>query len=717
MGWAADWGRVVYRHRWLVVAIWALAFLAALGLGAQTPRLLSPSGFQLDTEARHAADLIRQRFPERTGAVVFVVLDSDQATVSDPAYQAQAEAYRRILIDAIRGRDARVSSTPPSADGHTLAIVVASNRLADQFLDLPGVIQRARPGIHGPAAVYVGGPAAVYEGFIGGAEADLRAAEMESLPLAAILLLVVFGGLVAAGLPVLTGTATVVTAVAVLGLAARAHTVSVFALNISSALGIGLGIDYSLLMVNRFREEMRATPDVESSVVRTAATAGTATLVSGATVMIGFGALMLSRLNVLWSQGLGGVLVVGCSLLASLTLIPALLGIFGRHIDRLTLPVARNRDTSRFWDRLARGVMRRPLLFIVAALTVVGLLLWPARHLYLGVVGAESLPPADESFRAQALVERRLGFQAGTPVLIVADGIPDLTAAAELESRVRQAAGGRRVTGPVEVAGATGGAAGAGLDSYLRAPYAIVEVAQAGGDNDPATRAMLDRLRAQSWPPGVRVSIGGQAAAYQDYLNAITADFPKIVGVVVALTLLLLFAAFRSIALPLKAVLMNLLSVGAAMGVLTWGFQEGHLAGLLGFRPVGFVDTTVPMIVFAGLFGLSMDYEVFLLSRIREEYVAGLDNASAVARGMARTGQIITSAALILVVVAMTLATSRLTLNKALGVTFAAAILLDATLIRLLLVPAMMRVLGDLNWWPGGRGATTATRGVVKPVP
>jgi len=242
--------------------------------------------------------------------------------------------------------------------------------------------------------------------------------------------------------------------------------------------------------------------------------------------------------------------------------------------------------------------------------------------------------------------------------------------------------------------------------NYFKDGIAVYEIAQPDSNNDRSTRDFLDRLRAVPHPPGTNILLTGEAPAYLDFLKVLESDFPKIFAVVLALTMLLLLLSFRSIALPIKAVLMNLLSVGAAIGILTWIFQEGHLADLLNFKAVGFIDAIVPVVMFCGLFGLSMDYEVFLLSRIREEYLAGKDNAAAVASGMERTGQIITSAALILVVVIGTLLLSSLMLNKALGVSFAAAILLDATLIRLLLVPAMMQVLGNFNWGPGaGPGA------------
>jgi RND superfamily putative drug exporter len=347
---------------------------------------------------------------------------------------------------------------------------------------------------------------------------------------------------------------------------------------------------------------------------------------------------------------------------------------------------------------LAGTVMRRPILFIGGAAAIVLVLASPARALRPGVVGPESLPSDDPAAVAQRLSQTEFGLPKQYPIEVLVQGIGDAAAAARFQPAVQQAAGPQRVTGPATVPQPV-------LPLYFAAPYAIYDVEPPGSPNSDATHRLLDRLAAHAWPAGLTVRITGEAAGYKDFLDVLFGDFPRIAAAVIGLTLLLLGFAFRSVALPIKAVVMNLLSVGAAMGVLTWVFQEGHLAGALDFQAVGFVDATIPIIIFAALFGLSMDYEVFLLSRVREEYLARRDNEAAVATGMARTGRIITSAALIMVVVTSTLAFSRLALDKELGVTFAAAVLLDATVIRLLLVPAMMRVLGALNWWPGAANA------------
>jgi trehalose monomycolate/heme transporter len=688
---AAAWGRLVARHHRWFLAGWILVVAAMAYFSAGTSRLLSPSGFDTDTEAKQAADVLRDHFPQRTGPVLYAVFDSPTKAAEDPSYDAEVAAWKADLERLTAGSPAHVQAQY-APDGHIVALFVVSTETPDHFLDLA---RRARTIQHdGPAHVYLGGAGPVYDTFLVDSETDLQRSELYSAPLAIVLLLLVFGGVVAGALPVVTGLATVTVAVAVLGFVARVQTVSVFALNVSSVVGLGLGIDYSLLVVNRFREELRAGASVEEAVSTTAGTAGVATLISGGTVMIGFGALLLARLNVLWSMGLGGMIVVAASVLASLTLIPALLAAFGPRVDRLALPFTRRHDTRPFWHGLASRVMSRPVVFIAITLGVVLVLGRPALAFYPGVAGAESLPPGDPTFTADALLHRAFSQPAHEPILVVAQGVPDVAMAGELEQRIQNAARKRVVVGPTDVPPPA-------QPNYLRDGVAVYEVQQTDPDNDRSTRQLLDRLRSVRPPPGVTILLGGEAPAYQDFLTVLLADFPRIFAVVLGFTLVLLFIAFRSLVLPIKAVLMNLLSVSAAIGILTWVFQEGNLSGLLDFRAVGFIDAIVPVVIFCGLFGLSMDYEVFLLSRIREEYLARRNNEAAVAAGMERTGQIITSAALILVVVVGTLVFSHLMLNKALGVTFAVAIFLDATLIRLLLVPAMMRVLGNLNWWPG----------------
>ncbi|MDP9247786.1 MAG: MMPL family transporter, partial [Candidatus Dormibacteraeota bacterium] len=421
LSWGGRWGAFVARNRWAFLGCWLVAVLLMGYFASGTSRLLSPAGFTTDTEAGRAADLLRQQFPERRGPVVEVVFHSEVTPVSDPAYQAQLAAWRADLERLLPGHSAVIDPPRVGRDGRTAALVVESNETPDRFVDLARQVSSIRHG--GPAQAYVGGLGAIYNDFLQGSEHDVQQSEALSLPIALVLLLLVFGGLVAGLLPVLTGAATVTVAVALLGLVAREHTVSIFSLNVTSVLGLGLGIDYSLLVVNRFREELRKGASKEQAVAATVATAGLATLVSGGTVAIGFGALMLSHLNVLWSIGLGGALVVAVSVIASLTLIPALLAAFGGKVDRLALPFTRGRDSSPFWHGLAGRVMARPFLFIGLTVAVVVVIAWPARDLKPGVVGAESLPSDDPAFQAQRLGESQLGFPTYSPVFLVARGV------------------------------------------------------------------------------------------------------------------------------------------------------------------------------------------------------------------------------------------------------------------------------------------------------
>ncbi|MDQ6900146.1 MAG: MMPL family transporter, partial [Candidatus Dormibacteraeota bacterium] len=429
---AVVWGAFVARHRWYVLAVWLLLVLGLAGFAASTARNLSPAGFETDTQAARAADVLKSEFPERRAPALAVVFQSDSAALEDASYRSQLAAWRLDLERLARQTSAPQSPTVvvgpiPSQDRRSAALLLESNEQPAYFL----AAAREASGIHheGPARVFIGGFAAVYNNFVMHSEQDLGQSERLSAPLALILLLLVFGGVVAGALPVLTGLGTVTVALALLGFVARIHTVSVFSLNVTSVVGLGLGIDYSLLVVNRFREELRAGADPETAVARTVGTAGVATVVSGGTVAIGFGALMLSHLNVLWSIGLGGSLVVVVSVLASLTLIPALLAVFGARVDSLALPFTRNRSLAGFWRGLAGSVMRRPLVFIVITLGVILLLASPARALRPGVLGSESLPPDDGAVQAQALGESRLGFARQQPAILVARGVGDLNQA------------------------------------------------------------------------------------------------------------------------------------------------------------------------------------------------------------------------------------------------------------------------------------------------
>ena len=687
-------GALAVRHRRAVVIVWALVLASLVPLAVSAPGALSLGGADTGTEASRAAELLRQRFPERVAPVAFVVFDSRSQPIEAPAYRAQVAAWRTDLDRLARGRPVLVAGPVSARDDRTAALLLLSNQDPVTLVALG----RGLAGLHhdGPARAYVGGPIATYDEGVRDGRADFDMVERLSLPLALALLLVVFGGVVAASLPVITGLASVTMAVALVGLAARIDTVSVFALSTASIFGIGFGIDYSLLVVSRFREELRARRNVEQAVAATVGTAGATILVSGGAVAIGFGALMLSGRDLLWSIGLGGLVAVEVCVLASLTLIPALLAILGGRVDRLAIRLSRAESGGRFWSRLAGPVMARPLVFIVIVPLVLIVLMSPARHFRPGVESDGLLPRDSPPRIAERLARERFVFPADSPTLVLVRGVPDLPTAAEVETGLQEAAGGQALTGPSDVRPWQ-------VPLYLRGGYALYALRPPAGPGDRRTDEWLDHLRAARLPAGTAMLVGGDAADAHDYLRSLGEETPFLLGAVLVATLVFLGATLRSVFLPVKAVLMNVLSVGAALGVLTWGFQDGHLGGVLDFSPSGHIDAAMPVIVFACLFGISMDYEVFLLSRIREHWMEGGATAQAVALGMDRTGRMITSAALIVVTVSSTLALGHLVANKEFGVSVGVAVLLDATLIRLLLVPAVMRVLGDYNWWPTRR--------------
>jgi putative drug exporter of the RND superfamily len=543
----------------------------------------------------------------------------------------------------------------------------------------------------------------------------------------------VFGSVVAAGVPILVGGSAVVVALGVIFLATHLTPFSIFVLNLATLLGLGLGVDYALLMTSRFREELAARdgPDaVTDAVAATVATAGRAVFFSGLTVLLGLIGLLLFDFMVLRSVGLAGAIVVALAVVAALTLLPAVLAMLGRRVD--ALPVWRPR--TRFsgdgaWARLARRVMARPLVFFVPTLAFLLLLGTPFLHARFNAPDATILPPELPSRQAYEVLERNFGEGEFAPLVLAVRTNGPATApenVGALYDYSRRLAADPRVTrveSLVDVDPRIGrdqyqllyGVPGGPGDRYVadllarttRGDLTAFTVYTSYGPNRSEGQALVRELRDPASPlappPGASVLVGGGAAEVGDVVNRIATDFPQAALFIVIATFLVLFVLLRSLVLPIKAIVMNTLSITAAFGALVWVFQDGNLSAVLGFTPLGFVETTLPVILFCVLFGLSMDYEVFLLSRMKEVYDQTGDNREAVARGMERSGRIVTSAALIVVVVAGSFAFADIVLIKALGLGVAIAVALDASVVRALLVPSTMRLLGDRNWWLPGR--------------
>ena len=519
--------------------------------------------------------------------------------------------------------------------------------------------------------------------------ADIAKAEGFSMPVLLILLMVIFGSLAAAALPVAIGGVAILGSFAVLRLLTMATTVSIYSVNITTILGLGLGIDYGLFMVTRFREELHRQPTVERAVARTVATAGRTVAVSGVTVAVALTSLMLFPEDFLRSMGYGGVATVAVDMLAALTVLPALLAVLGYRVNALRIRRSVQRpardETSGGWYRLAHSVMRRPVVY--ATVIVIGLLALAAPFLRIswGGTDARTLPATSTVRQVSQTLDRDFPVNSTAPIEALVTLPRTSGAATALDAYLHRI---EAIPG-VTRAQVTGVAAGT----------VRVDIGYAPPTVSSAARQIVTEVRDTSPPPGARVLVGGTTAGLVDELASLGATLPWMALLVGVSTFVLLFLAFGSVVLPLKAIVMNVLSLSATFGVIVWIFQWGHLSGLLRFTPTGSIDPTMPILMLAIIFGLSMDYEVFLLSRIRERYDQTGDNTASVAAGLQRTGGVITSLALLLIIVIGAFSASGITFIKLMGVGMIVALLVDATVVRILLVPAAMRLLGRANWW------------------
>jgi RND superfamily putative drug exporter len=740
-------GAIVVRRRGLVLATWGLLLLAALPLAPQAGSALRAGGFTLpDLEAARARQLLVEEVGAAPSSLAIVVRSQTDAGAGDPAFEAAvASALRDVAtaehVTGILGH--RLAPGQVSADGLTTYEIVTLDLAPDDSPEALVPVQAALRETPGIQTLVAGGPA-FYGDIQTVSESDLRRAELISLPLAAVALLFVFGSVVAAAVPLVVGGSAVVVALALIFLIASATPMSIFVLNLATLLGLGLGVDYSLLMTSRFREELahagggrRADGSVDreavdAAVVTTVATAGRAVFFSGLTVLLGVAGLVLFEFMILRSVGMAGAIVVGLAALAALTLLPAGLSFVGPRLDALRLRRGRRRGSddvatprSGYWERLANRVMDHPWRVFVPMLAMLLLLGAPFLHVRFNAPDATILPAGVPSRQAYDILAREFGEGEFAPLVLAVrseGAATDPANLARLFEWTRRLAADprvRHVGSIVDVdprlslvqyqllyanpAGVPDRFAATALAATTRGDLTAVTLTTPYGPNASQGRALVEALRdpesALAPPAGLTVLVGGGAAEVKDVVDRVGADFPRTGLFILLTTYLVLFLLLRSVVLPLKALVMNSLSIVASFGALVWIFQDGNLSQPLDFGPLGYVETTQPVILFCVLFGLSMDYEVFLLSRMKEVYDRTSDNRLAVARGLERAGRIVTSAALIVVLVAGSFALADIVLIKALGVGMAIAVALDATVVRALLVPATMRLLGRWNWW------------------
>jgi uncharacterized membrane protein YdfJ with MMPL/SSD domain len=692
-----SWGRKVYRRRWLVLVLAGFAMVIAAFWGTGVFGVLQDSGGSNapGSQSDRAAILATATFG-RNSADVIVLYSSPRLTVASPAFRS---AVTGTLAALPRGH---VESLQTYWSTGSRAFVSVSGRQTFAVIELAGGDYRARvasynaikgrlsaPGLTTRAGGDIPGGVAINSQV----NSDIRRAEAISLPVLLILLMVTFGSVVAASLPVTIGVIAILGSFSALRLLAQVTPVSSYSVNISTFLGLGLAIDYGLFMVGRFREESHRAESVEAALAATMATAGRTVAVSGVTVALALASLMFFPAVFLRSMGYGGVATAAVDMLAALTVLPALLAVLGPKVNALRVRGAVGRppvaETSGGWYRLATAVMRRPLVFVAVTVAVLLVLGAPFLHVAWGKSSLKILPAGAEPRVVSEALSRDFPGQQGSPIEAVIQFPGQVAGSADHSARLAAYAGRLAKVPGVQAAQLTD----------VRGNVALLDFRYGADPMSPEARRIVRLVRAIAPPAGARVYIGGRSAELADTLTALAAVLPWMAMAMATATFVLLFLAFGSVVLPVKAITMNVVSLSAAFGVVTWIFQDGHLSGLLGFTPLGTIEPATPILMFAIIFGLSMDYEVFLLSRIRERYDVTGDNTAAVAGGLQRTGGVITSAALLLIIVVGTFSISGVTTIKLLGVGMIVALAVDATIVRVLLVPATMRLIGQANWW------------------
>jgi RND superfamily putative drug exporter len=686
--------RTCYRRRRLVLVSWVVVLVGLVALNSTVGGKFLDDFALPGSDSQDAVDMLEEHgFEARTGFSGQVVLQADD--VHDPAVQQGMEQLFSEVEDAVAPGEVISPYTPEGArninpDGTiAYAEVNLDDRDSDQYAAARDRVHEIVDDTEVPGTtIELGGDAFLTE--------TEFSSEALGFLAAIIILLVAFGSLLAMGLPLLTAIFGVVTGIALVGLTVNVIDMPTFSNQAVAMIGIGVGIDYALFIVTRYREGLQDGMDPERATVRALDTAGRAVLFAGCTVIIAVLGLFVIGLAMIRGLAVGISLGVLTTMIASVTLLPAMFGFVGRNIDRLGLPHRRRAEGAAHqsvWYRWSRLIQRRPWPAFVSAAALLLVLAVPVFGIRLGFGDAGNRPTSDSARRAYDLIAEGFGPGANGPLVLVAEadggGPVDLDAVGALSAAAADTPGVTAASPPIPSEDGDG---------------AIVIVQPDTSPQSEETESLVHTLRDDVVPEAVGVTgtvvrVGGSTAAVVDFAEFTADRLPWFIGIVLVLSFLLLMVVFRSLLVPLKAVIMNLLSVGAAYGVLVAIFQWGWGKELFGIGKDGPIEAWVPMMLFAVIFGLSMDYEVFLLSRIREEYDRSHDNASAVANGLAATARVITAAAAIMfcVFAAFVLGSDRSL--KMFGLGLAVAVLLDATVVRLVLVPATMELLGDRNWW------------------
>jgi RND superfamily putative drug exporter len=685
-------GDLVVRRSKVVLIVFTIAILGAGGIGSLAFNKLDSGGYSdQSSDSAKAATYLTEKFGVVEPIAVLVV-DAGNKVVDDPEISQAAIALEKKIAQ-VPGISKTLSfwstggaPSMKSTDGKAAFLFAYANLKATDFDQLGSIgaqIQEEFDGANGALTVYASGAGVITHAINHKIEKDLLLAESIAIPLTFLLLAFVFGALVASAMPLVVGISAILGAFLIIYIFTLFTNVSIFALNLITGLGLGLGIDYALLMVNRFREELHAGKSVEDSIITTVNSAGKTVFYSGLTVLVTLSALIFFPLDFLKSFGYAGVSVVSLAVLGALIPLPAIMALLGHRIDKGVVRKSgiTPKEDGR-WAHTARNVMRRPVPVVIGSLLVLGIFAAPVTNIAFAQVDSRVLPKSDPAAIAAAkILEKFSGFE-GSPIeVVIPNGVGREAQVNAYLAKVSKVDGVARIS-PIETYG-----------SDLR-----IQVIPSKASRSLAAEQIIHDIR--DIPSPTKTLIGGAAADFTDSQDGIARTLPWALGWIAFWVMILIFIFTGSIILPIKAVLLNVLSLLATLGVITWIFIDGHLKWLVGdFTVTGTLDTGTIILVAVVVFGLSMDYELFLLSRIREEHMAGKSNIESVAVGLQRSARIITAAALLLAVVFASFMISGVTSIKMLGFGVALAVILDATLVRALLVPALMRLFGERNWW------------------
>lgn len=730
-------GHFAFRQRIAIVLVYAVLVPLGAVLSRGVLPLLRSGGFEDPTaESWQVRDILTGEM-HLGNADLVAVYTVASGTIDDVEYlSAMLPVLEHVkgekdVVRVLSSFDAAATALVSPTRDRTFVVVSLAGDDEDKsraFDRLRPIFEEATQDMAGLTVAF-GGIAPVNQAVYRTIEADLRFAEMVAFPLTALLLIVIFQSLASAALPMILGLCSVAFAFVAMRLLLNVTDVSIFAANVISILGLGLAIDYSLFLVARFREELGAGRTVEDAVVVTISTTGRAVAFSGVTVGASACGLFVFPQMFLRSVAFGGIAVVAGSLIMALTLLPAMLAILGHKVDSLRVPLfppQKIDDDRGFWVVVSRGVMKRPILVIIAVVVPLLFLAAPFRRFEPSLPDHRILPSGTPARVAMELLNDAFlphQMSAHDVVVTFADGdVMDpahvdahLDVLWDLHLQMKAIDGVTRVDGPMSLVDVVGKARAfemlrtpratqdtnlaAALDAISEGRRIRIGVVSTSVFNAAISVQQVKALRDLKVPDGVDVAVGGVSGILYDLQECVRHKAPIMIGIVCAVMFFVLFLVFGSVTLPIKAMIMNSLSLTASFGALVWVFQDGRFTEILRYEPLHLSDATQPLILFAVVFGLSMDYEVLLLSRVREEFERTGDNELSVARGLARTGRLITNAAALLVVVVGAFITSDILFMKTLGVGMALAVGLDATIIRALLVPATMRLMGKWNWW------------------